>query len=242
MRNLEDLMLSTICIKLSEITGIPSGRVLAKMPDYEYVNKYDGTNQPQTNPQKFPSIGMQYFGQVKYCINKYGESPLVLQNAFISKIYQPMGEIKVPLAIYLFTNSRREQMEIGQKIMYELASNLHYNIIGDEIPNQYFSVEYTGYKDLPKHRPYEKVFHVELCGQIFKEVSGYLVESFTINLSATQGSQYVTVEPEKISDTIYEDPLFNTDDLFVAAADEDYDLLSVETEDDILLIPLDEDS
>jgi hypothetical protein len=239
MRDLEDLILGTMCIKLSEITGIPTGRVLAKMPDFEYVNKYDGTNQPQINEQKFPSIGMQYFGNVRYKVNKYGEEPIVVKDAFFNKIYQPMGEIHIPLAIYLFTNSRKEQREIGNNIMYELSSQLHYNTIGDEIPNQYFSIEYSGYKDLPEHRPYKKVFHVELCGQVFKEVSGYIIEAVITNINTVLGNQYINVPADQITNTLLGDPLVDSD-IFLATGATDDGFALVTEGDDAVLFPVED--
>jgi hypothetical protein len=191
MRNLEDLILSTICIKLSEITEIPTGRVLAKMPDFEYVNKYDGTNQPQVNQQKFPSIGMQYFGKVRYEVNRYGEEPLVVQNASISKIYKPMGELHIPLEIHLFTNSRKEQTEIGNLIAYELSSKKYYYTINDEIDNQYFNIEYCGFTDLQKIKPFERIIHVKMCGQVYSEITGYAIETIIANMDAKLGEPYI---------------------------------------------------
>lgn len=234
MRDLEDLILGTMCIKLSEITGIPTGRVLAKMPDFEYVNKYDGTNQPQTNEQKFPSIGMQYYGNVKYKVNKYGEEPMVVKDAFFTKIYQPMGEIHIPLAIHLFTNSRKEQRLVGNNIMYELSAQLHYDIIDDEIPNQYFSIEYNGHKDVREHRPFEKVFYVELCGQVFREVSGYIVEAVITNINTSLGRNYIQIPADQITNTLLGEPLVDSEVFLATAATDDGFSLITENEDAVL--------
>lgn len=241
MRDLEDIILGTLCVKLSEVTNIPTGRVFAKMPDTEYVNKYDGTKQPAVNKQIFPCIGMEYSDKVIYKVNRYGEGPLVLKNAISSKIYEPMGEIHVPLNIYLFTNSRKEQRDIGNLISYELASNLHYNTLFDEIPNQYFSIEYHGFKDIDIQSPFQRVMCVTLCGQVFREVSGYLVETTIININTVSENQYIEIEPDNFVDSAYEGILSNPEEIFTVAANEDYELLLFSDEDDVLLVPTEEE-
>jgi hypothetical protein len=150
-----------------------------------------------------------------------------------------MGEIHIPLAIYLFTNSRKEQRQIGNNIMYELSSQLHYNTIGDEIPNQYFSIEYSGYKDLPEHRPYKKVFHIELCGQVFKEVSGYIIEAVITNINTVLGNQYINVPADQITNTLLGDPLVDSD-IFLATGATDDGFALVTEGDDAVLFPVED--
>jgi hypothetical protein len=239
MRDLEDIILGTMCVKLSEITGIPSGRVLAKMPDIEFVNKYDGSMQPAINPQKFPCIGMQYAGEVDYKVNLYGDTPLVVQNAFFTKVYEPMGEIHIPLYIHLFTNSRKEQRELGNAIMYEMASQLFYYTIDDELPNQYFNIEYSGFKDLDRQRPFERVFIVTLCGQVFREATGYIVEAVITNINTSLGRSYIDVPADQITNTLLGEPLMDSE-IFLATGATDDGFSLVTEGDDAVLFPVED--
>lgn len=241
MRDLEDIILGTMCIKLAEVTGIPTGRIFAKMPDIEYVNKYDGSKQPTTNKQIFPCIGMEYSDKVVYKVNRYGEEPLVIKNAIHSKIYEPMGEIHIPLYIHIFTNSRKEQRTLGTIISYEMSSNLYYNTLFDEIPNQYFSIEYHGFKDIETQSPFQRVICVTLCGQMFRETSGYLVETSIVNINTVSENQYIKPEADNFVDSAYEGILSNPDEIFTVASNEDYELLLFSSEDDVLLIPTEEE-
>lgn len=184
MRNIEDLILETLVIKLNEITAIPTGRILAKMPDYEFINKIDGSAQPSTNETKFPSIGMMYYDKVRYSTNTYGTTHLVDNDDGTGIEYQPMGEMKFPISIYLFTNSRAEQMNLGNKIMMELSTLPFYSLEGDELDDEYVQIEFNGFMDLPNHRPYIKVFDVNCHARVFSEVSGYLINGIVVNMSA----------------------------------------------------------
>lgn len=232
MRDLEDLILGTMCIKLSEITGIPTGKVLAKMPDFEFVNKYDGSMQPAANDAKFPSIGMTYFNDVKYKVNLYGDKPIAVKNLNEIKIYEPLGEIHIPLSIYLFTNSRKEQRELGNKIMFELAKNAHYYTIGDPLPNQYFAVEYNGHKDVSEHRPYAKIFNVTLCGQVFNETTGYVVDAIMTNIQTYSGGMQHPVE--NVTNTILGTGLLDSEYyLSIVSIDDENALL---TENSVVIV------
>lgn len=239
MRDLEDLILGTMCINLSSITGIPTGRVFAKMPDIQFVNKYDGSDQPNTNPQKFPCIGMEYSGEVDYKVNLYGDSPISIQSPYFTKIYQPMGEMHIPLYIHLFTNSRKEQRQVGNAIMMEMASKLYYNIIGDEIPGQYFNIEYNGFKDLDSQRPFHRVFSVTLCGQVFQESTGYIVEAVITNINTVLGKQYINPPQAQITNTLTGEGLSDSEVFYATAVTQDDEWLFTE-EEDLVLFPIED--
>jgi hypothetical protein len=238
MRDLEDLMLGTMCIKISQITGIPTGRVLAKMPDFSLVNKYDGSNQPSVNDQKFPSVGMRYFNDVKYKINVYGDKPIAVKSLNEIKIYEPLGEIHVPLSIYLFTNTRKEQRLIGNQIMFELARNSHYYTIDDPLPNQYFSVEYNGHHDTDQHRPYVKVFNVVLCGQVFSESTGFVVDAIETNIQTSNGSLNHPIE--NVTNTILGTGLLDSEYYLSIVSIDDEDVLLTENSA-VIVLPISND-
>jgi hypothetical protein len=209
MRDIEHIILQTLCIKISEATDIPTGRIFAKMPDIQFVNKYDGTQTPSVNDEKFPCIGMKYDGEIKYEVNVYGEEPEIMTDGITKRIFQPLGEIHLPLCIYLFTNSRKEQRIIGNQIAYLLASNLMIGTLYDEIPGEYFSVVYEGAKDLSELRPFVRKFGVKLNARVLQETSGYIVDEITTNIKTKQDG--VVSEPESITNTITGDLYVNED-------------------------------
>jgi len=209
MRDIEHIILNTLCIKISEVSGIPTGRVFAKMPDIQFVNKYDGTSTPSENEQKFPCIGMKYDGQIEYKVNLYGEQPEVMTDGINKKIYQPLGEIHLPLCIYLYTNSRKEQRLIGNDIAFFLASNLMVGTLHDEIPGEYFSMVYNGARDLSELRPFVRKFEVNLNARMLKEISAHIVEEINTSITTKQNGQ--TSEPEVVTNTITGDLYINED-------------------------------
>lgn len=209
MRDIEHIILQTLCIKISEATGMPTGRIFAKMPDIQFVNKYDGTKTPSTNDTKFPCVGMKYDGEIKYEVNLYGEEPEIMTDGVTKKMYQPLGEIHLPLCIVLFTNSRKEQRVIGNQIAYLLASNLMIGTLYDEIPEEYFSVVYKGARDLSELRPFVRKFEVDLNARVLQETSGYIVAEINTSIETTQNGN--TAEPEILTNTITGDSYVNED-------------------------------
>lgn len=210
-RDIEHIVLNTLAIKISEVSGIPTGRILAKAPDFEYVNHPDGTAMPETNPEKYPSIGMMYFGQGKYKVNKYGSGPIAVKTPTVSLIYEPMGEIHLPLAIYLYTNSRKEQRLIGNEISMFLADALYLETLGDPVSGQFFSIDYLGFEDLFEHRPYVRVMNMNILAQVYTESTGYVVEEINTSMVTIQGSVLNTSEPETLTNTITGDTYVNED-------------------------------
>lgn len=219
-RNLENLVFHTLVDALAEVTGISSGSIFAKMPDFEFVSKFDGNNQPSTNPDKFPCIGMRYWDKVKVSSNSYGDSKLIDNGDGTGIDYQPLNEIEFPISIYLFTDSRKDQNTIGNKIYREFAQNPFYDLFGDEFPTgeeEQVSVQLIGFSDTFEHRPYVKVYDILCNARDFLEVSGYLVDyGITVNLQSQVNSitvntnaedtfnYYAELPPDEIDeDTIY---------------------------------------
>lgn len=212
MRDLEHLILYTLCMNISEVSGIPTGRIMAKMPDIQFVNKYDGTNNPEQNAQKFPCVGMKYAGEVKYKINKYGEKHKVLVTPTQVKIYEPLGELWLPLTIYLYTNSRKEQREIGNSIGFYLATNNMIALRGDEMPGEYISIIYESYRDFCELRPYVRAYDIKVNGRMLQEISGYLIDEINTSLTTiTNGATSTASEPEVLTNTITGDLYVNED-------------------------------
>lgn len=234
MRNVEDLILETLVIKLYQTTGIPTGRILAKMPDYEFVNKLDGTNQTTTNEPKFPSIGMRYYDKVRYGSNTYGSAHLIDNNDGTGIEYQPMGEMSFPLSIYLFTNSRAEQMNLGNKILMEFAQNPFYSLEGDELDNEYVQVNFSGFTDLPSHRPYIKVFDILCSSRVFTEVSGYLVDNYIVSMSADSGRDVDSIETDLNGELFSYGPTIPPDELDpdVDTYFQDWNIVYIDLDDD----------
>lgn len=231
MRDLEHLILNTISIQISSVTGIPTGRIYAKIPDFEYVNKYDGTNTPQYNQEKFPAIGMKYSGKVIHKPNMYGEQPIVIKTPEVYKIYNPIGELHIPLSIYLYTNSRKEQRTIGNELAFHLDESDAFDIINDEIPDQYFSVEYHGFEDASEHRPYLRVLYTTLLGQVYREVTGYVVEEINTSIGTFFRGQIVN--GDTITNTITGDTYVNENVSITASMTEEG--FSFVTEDGTIL-------
>lgn len=225
-RDIEHIILNTLAIKISEISGIPTGRIFAKAPDFEYVNHPDGSSMPQNNPEKYPSIGMMYFGQGKYKVNKYGSEPIVVKTPTVSLIFQPMGELHLPLSIYLYTNSRKEQRMIGNEISMFLSDALYLQTSGDIISEQFFSIEYLGFQDLSEHRPYCRVMNMNVMAQVYTESTGYVVEEINTAITSIQGSILFQAEPETLTNTI-------TGDSYI---DEEVTITFGVSEDDIKLV------
>lgn len=232
MRDLEHLILHTICMRISQVSGIPSGKIMAKIPDIQFVNIDDGVNNQQNNAQKFPCVGMKYSGEVKYKINKYGEKHRVIVTPNVTRIYKPLGEIWIPLTIYLFTNSRKEQRELGNKIGYFLATDTLHSILGDELPGEYFSIIYECYRDLNELRPYVRAYDLKVNGRILEEVSGYIVEEVNTNLITTiNGNAATASKPESLTNTITGDTYVNQDVTITFGISEDD--INLVTEDGI---------
>jgi len=210
-RDIESIVLTTLALKISEISGIPTGRIFAKMPDYEYVNHDDGSIMPNFKGEKYPAIGMSYFGQGKYKINKYGDYPIVVKTPTSSQIYTPMGEICLGISLFLYTNSRREQRLIGNEVSMFLSEALYLNTSGDIIPGQYFSIDYIGFEDLPQHRPYVRVMNIDILAQIFSEATGHVVQEINTSISTDFGSNKNKSEPEVVTNTITGEIYFNED-------------------------------
>lgn len=196
-RNIEDLVLDTLLFKLVEITGIPSGRIFVKMPDYEFINSLDGNISPATNPVRFPAIGMRYFDKVRYEANTYGDEIIVDNDNGTGILYEPQGEIHLPISIYLFTETRKEQNTIGAAIFNEFSTQSFYELYGDSVTGEYVQLEFSGFSDLPNHRPYIKCFDVVCRARTLNEVSGYLVDYVDVTLSATAGSIEADVNNEE---------------------------------------------
>lgn len=210
MRDLEHLILYTVCMRIAEVTGIPTGRIMAKIPDIQFVNKVDGTNNPQINETKFPCVGMKYSGDIKYNINKYGNKHKVVISPSITRIYEPLGEILMPLTIYLFTNSRKEQRELGNKIGIYFATNTLIGLLGDEVPGEYISINYECHRDLNELRPFVRAYDLKINGRILEEVSGYIIEEINTNIVTSVGGN-VFSEPESLTNTITGDTYVNED-------------------------------
>lgn len=207
-RDIEMLVLTTIHNALVEIAGIASGMILAKMPDYEFINKVNGSIEgtPGVNPAQFPSIGMRYYDKVRYSTNTYGENHLVPVGDGTTAIdYQPLGEFCFPISIYLFTNSRLEQMQIGAKIMNEFSQGKFYPLVDDELDDEYVQVEFIGFNDLMTHRPYVKCFDIKCNARTFNEVSGYVVDYIDVGLQASHNS--LVVNEFEVEDFSYFMPL-----------------------------------
>jgi hypothetical protein len=209
MRDLEHLILYTLCMNISEVSGIPTGRIMAKMPDIQFVNKYDGSNNPEQNAQKFPCVGMKYSGEVKYKINKYGEKHKILVSPTQVRIYEPLGELWLPLTIYLYTNSRKEQRELGNSIGFYLATNAMVTLMGDEVPGEYMSIIYESYRDFCELRPYVRAYDLKINARMLKQIDGYLIDEITTNLTTVQGGN--TSEPKSLTNTITGDLYVNED-------------------------------
>lgn len=207
-RDIEMLVLTTIHSVLVDITGIASGMVLAKMPDYEFINKINGSEigTPAINPAQFPSIGMRYYDKVRYSTNTYGESHLIPVGDGTTAIdYQPLGEMSFPISIYLFTNTRLEQMQIGAKLMNEFSQGRFYALVDDELEDEYVGVEFVGFNDLMVHRPYVKCFDIKCSARTFNEVSGYVVDYFDVGVQASNNT--LTVNEFEVEDFSYFMPL-----------------------------------
>lgn len=227
MRDIEHIILYTICMKISEVTGIPTGRVLAKIPDIQFINKVDGNKDPQNHATKFPCVGMKYSGDVKYKINKYGDKHKILITPTVTRIYEPLGEIWIPLTIYLFTNSRKEQRELGSAIGFYLASTPMQYTMADQLPGEYFSIIYECYRDLNELRPYVRAYDLKINSRMLQEVSGYIVEEINTNISTIQGN--LTSEPDTLTNTITGDTYVNEDVTITYGITEDD--ISIITED-----------
>jgi len=214
-------------MRISEVTGIPSGRIMAKMPDIQFVNKYDGTQTPSINETTFPCVGMKYRGDVKYKINKYGSKHKVIITPTVTRIYQPLGEIWIPLTIYLFTNSRKEQRELGNKIGFYLATNTLIGLLGDELPGEYISIEYECFRDLNELRPYVRAYDLKINGRILEQVSGHIIEEINTNIVTSIGANLVS-EPEILTNTITGDTYINEDVTITFAIHEDDIIITTE--------------
>lgn len=210
-RDIESIVLTTLALKISEISGIPSGRIFVKMPDYEYVNHDDGTIMPNFKGEKYPAIGMAYFGKGKYKINKYGDYPLVVKTPTLTQIYTPMGELCLGISLYLYTNSRKEQRMLGNEISMFLSEALYLFTSGDIIPDQYFSIDYIGFEDLPQHRPYVRVMNVDILAQVYSEATGYVVDEINTSIITNYGDKAKEAEPEVVTNTITGELVFNED-------------------------------
>jgi len=193
-RDIEYLTLSTFQKVLSDVTGIASGYISMKMPDDEFLTFINGVNnKPEANAQyKFPRIGVRYFGRVKYNSNTTGDEILRDMGDGTAILYEPMGEINFPVTIYLFTNSRREQTIIGNKLFRELSAQNFYEFIGDEIEGEYFGVKFLGFNDHPNLQPYIKCYDLMLGARTLDEVSGYVTNSFFVQTTTQFGTTVLT--------------------------------------------------
>jgi len=201
-RDTEFLVLSTLCSMLVDITGIASGSVFAKMPDYEFVNKINTTQPASTNRNTFPAIGMRYWDKTRVSSNRYGESYLIDNGDGTAISYEPMAEISMPLSIYLFTDSRYDQMSIGNKIIYELSQSKFYPLTGDiNTFDEYAQVEFIGYTDVQENKPYVKCFDIKVSARTLLEVSGYVTDSFYVGLQSSANS--IDVNVNQIDDFSY---------------------------------------
>lgn len=230
MRDLEHIVLYTICMKISEVTGISTGKIMAKMPDIQFVNIPDGSTAAPADT-KFPCVGMKYSGDIKYKINKYGDKHKVFVTPESIKIYEPLGEIWIPLTIYLFTNSRKEQRELGNKIGFYLATTPMQTTIGDELPNEYFSIIYECYRDLNELRPFARAYDLKINGRILQEVSGYIVEEISTNI-VTKIKGNIS-QPETLTNTITGDSYIDEDVTITYGISEDGVILVTEDGVDI---------
>lgn len=194
MRDLEFLVLQTIHNKLVEITGIPSGLVLAKMPDFEFVNKINGSKSAATNDNRFPSIGMKYFDKVRYKANTYGDSYNTDSGDGTGASYTPLGEMSFPISIYLFTETRADQMTIGNIIRREFSKQSFYQLEDDVLTNEYVQVQFIGFNDVQEHRPFVKCFDIICNARDLEETSGYLTNTIQVNLQAQVNSVTVNVD------------------------------------------------
>ncbi len=195
-RDIEEMVLRTIKHKLVEITNIPASLINPRMPDFEFINKVNGTLQPQTNKDQFPSIGMKYYDKVRYSANTHGDSILVNNNNGTAIDYQPQGEMMLPISIYLFTDTSKEQRTICNKIIQEFGNSPFYDLYDDEIDGEYVGVEFIGFNDLVAHRPFIRCIDINCRTRTLNEVSGYVVDGFGLTLQSSVNSLAVNVNEE----------------------------------------------
>lgn len=201
-RDVEYLTLNTFQKVISDCTGIATGYISMKMPDDEFVSFVNGVNADEDSDEqyKFPRIGVRYFGKVKYNSNTNDVGYLRDMGDGTAISYEAEGEINLPVSIYLFTNSRREQSVIGNKLFKELVKQDFYYFIGDEIPDEYFGVKFLGFHDLPNLEPYIKCYDVMLGARTLEEVSGYVVNSFFVGLVTQFNSTILTSSSGNVLD------------------------------------------
>lgn len=201
-RDIEYLTLHTFQRAISDCTGIATGYISMKMPDDEFVSFINGVNNDGESDvqHKFPRIGVRYFGKVKYSSNTVGDIYLRDMGDGTAISYEPEGEMSFPVSIYLFTNSRREQSIIGNKLFKELSKQDFYAFIEDEIPDEYFGVKFLGFNDLPNLEPYIKCYDVMLGARTLEEVSGYMTNSFFVNTVTQFNSTILTLSSGNVLD------------------------------------------
>lgn len=169
LRDVENLMLNTLCDIIVEETGIPSGNIYLKRPSSEFVVQLNGPNVIDPNDDNYPAISIEYFKDAKFEYNNYGESVVVNHIDNTSTIYTPLAEVKLTLGISLYTASRGDQRDYGTKLYICLLKHKFINYNNDIIKDEYFTVDVMSQKDIPEVMPFRKIVIIKTQGRILEE-------------------------------------------------------------------------
>src|SRR5574343_100715 len=151
MRDVENLILNTLVELIGENTSIPSGNCWLKRPAMEFVNKGEGPNSDDTQDQiRFPCINIENMGDVQFNPNNYGESIYIDNGDGTSTSYTPLAETTIPLAISLFTKSRKDQINYGSELEAFLLQldDEGVSFRNDSITSEYFGLQLMFKKDV----------------------------------------------------------------------------------------------
>ena len=186
MRDVEDLILQSLRITIAEGTDIPSGSIWLKKPSVEFLQQQaDGPNVGNPTPPQLPCVAINYLKDAQFNYNNYGESRYVNDDAELSTVYSPLAEIKLTLAISIFTKSKKELRELGTQMYMTLLKNKFLRYPTDIIQGEYASLELRSQQETGWAQPFQKVFVVEALGRILQETQAYRVKEIIVGIETS---------------------------------------------------------
>jgi hypothetical protein len=191
-RNLPRLIFETLKHNLIDVTGVPSGNITAKYPDPTFYSMNDGpqagsnTATTRIDPRKLPAIGMTFYKNTSIKRNRIsGYTEVFDIGSGLVVEFDPRGEQHFPIELHIFALSRNEVERISNDIVGWLIEDENFSLVGD-ILGDYCSIRPMFTKDYwDEHNPYHHSVLIDICGSIYKEATGVMVNSVFVNLATS---------------------------------------------------------
>ena len=185
-RNLSRLVFETLRNRLVEVTGVASGLIVAKYPDPTFFGFKDGPNPGPINPVRLPAIGMTFYKNPMINRNRISgyEKIFDVGSGMVAE-FSPKGEQHFNIELHIFALSRTQVENIANDIILWLIDDDNFALDNDPL-SDYCSIKPGYTKDYHwEHNPYHFSVLIDLCGTIYKEATGTMVNNIFVNIATS---------------------------------------------------------